>query len=59
MGIIKNIDAQTVSQLMLLIQPAYLQKSAGKVMEKEERDTMRAKIIRDKLTYSSTESAEN
>ncbi len=49
MGIIKEINRQTVNELFLLIQPAHLQKLDGKVLNTNERDLKRAALIREKL----------
>jgi len=49
MGIIKNLNMGTINEIMLLIQPASLQKSAGRVLSPEERDIKRAELIRSKL----------
>lgn len=49
MGIIKNVDISLLNEIMLLIQPATLQKIEGKPLSPEERDIKRAEIIRDKL----------
>ncbi|RCX09981.1 protein arginine kinase [Anaerobacterium chartisolvens] len=49
MGIIKGISIETLNEIMLLIQPASLQKTAGSVLGPDERDIKRAEIIRNKL----------
>ena len=49
MNLIKSIDIQMVNELFILAQPAHLQKYAGKVLEREERDVVRAALIREKL----------
>lgn len=49
MGIINNIEIETLNELTLLIQSANLQKMAGTPMASEERDVMRAELIRKKL----------
>ncbi len=49
MGIIKDINIETLNEIMLLIQPASLQKTAGSVLGPDERDIKRAEIIRNKL----------
>jgi len=46
MGIIKDIDRNTLDNIMLLIQPANLQKTIGKPLSPEERDLRRAELIR-------------
>lgn len=47
--IIKDIDARVFNELMVLIQPACLQRAAGKEMSSFERDVQRADLIRDRL----------
>jgi protein arginine kinase len=49
MGIIKNISMKVLNEVMIIIQPALLQKRAGSSLSSDERDTKRAEIIRDKL----------
>ena len=49
MGVIKTVHIHTVNELFMLAQPAHLQKYAGKSLSQEERDKMRATLIRDKL----------
>jgi protein arginine kinase len=46
MGIIKTIDRSTLDKIMLLTQPANLQKTIGKPLSPEERDLRRAELIR-------------
>ncbi|MEW6173615.1 MAG: protein arginine kinase [Bacillota bacterium] len=47
--IIGNIPLGLVSELMVLIQPAFLTKAAGKDLKPFERDMLRARLIRDRL----------
>lgn len=49
MGIIKNISIDKMNELMILTQPATLQRLAGKALTPDERDYMRANIVREKL----------
>lgn len=49
MGIIKDITRETLNEIMVMIQPANLQKIAGKLLNAEERDAFRAEVIRTKL----------
>ena len=49
MGIIKNIDIDTIRELMLLMQPAHLQKLAGRPLNPDERDIVRAEFIQKRL----------
>jgi len=52
MGIIDNINIETLNEIMLAIQPATLQKSVGRPLEPEERDAVRAMTVRDKILKS-------
>lgn len=49
MGIIKNIDFDTVNHLMTEIQPATLMKNIGKKLTPQERDRIRAELVRTAL----------
>jgi len=49
MGIIKDINMEKIDQIMLLIQPASLQKFVGRQLTPVERDVKRAELIRKKL----------
>jgi len=49
LGIIKKIKNQVVNQLLIMIQPAHLQKIEGKKLSASARDTKRAAIIRERL----------
>jgi protein arginine kinase len=49
MGIIKDVDIETLNKIMLLIQPANLQKASNRALSADERDIKRAEIIRSKL----------
>lgn len=50
MGIIKSISKSVLDEIMLLTQPANLQKEVGEPIGPEERDLKRAEIIRSKLS---------
>jgi len=49
MGIIKQTGKEMLNELMLLIQPAILQKTVGRPLSSEERDIHRADLLRGKL----------
>ncbi len=49
MGVIKEIPLALVNALLLLCQPAHLQKYAARGMDATERDTARGEIIRGKI----------
>lgn len=52
LGFIKDIRNNTLNELMMLIQPAHLQKLEGKQLSPSERDIKRAELIRKKLGIS-------
>lgn len=49
MGIVKDISLEKVNEILLLSQPAHLQKTAGNKAQPYERDIKRADFIRSKL----------
>jgi len=49
MGIIKDIERQVINELMVLTQPAHLQKVSGKDLDAAGRDIERADLIRERL----------
>lgn len=50
LGIIKNIPAPLIIELMVLTRPAFLVKVVGKELSPMERDVYRAQLIRKKLS---------
>lgn len=50
---VRNLDADSVGQMMLMTQPGHLQKIAQASLESEKRDEMRAAMIRRKLGKAS------
>jgi protein arginine kinase len=50
LGIIESPDLATINQLQILAQPAHLQKLERQALTPAERDTARARIIRERLT---------
>ena len=51
MGIIKEgLGVRAVNRILILIQPAHLQKLEGKSLSPQERDIKRADIVRSKLS---------
>lgn len=50
LGIIEGISQQILNELMILTQPGFLQKYAGKVITAGERDILRATLIRERLS---------
>ena len=49
LGRIEKIDLATVNELFMLTQPAHLQLRAGRVLDADQRDSLRAEIIRNRL----------
>lgn len=49
LGRIRDIDIKTVNELFTLTQPAHLQIKAGTMLDPDQRDSMRAEIIRQTL----------
>lgn len=49
MGIIDFLSIATINNILLLSQPAHLIKYHGKEMESDERDVVRAEMVREKL----------
>lgn len=49
MKIIDFLDVSLLNEILLLSQPAHLQKYYGSVMDNNERDFVRAKMVREKL----------
>lgn len=49
LDIVNYIDKKILNELMVLVQPAHLQKYYGKILDSSERDILRANLIRNKL----------
>ncbi|GAK09523.1 putative ATP:guanido phosphotransferase YacI [Geomicrobium sp. JCM 19038] len=49
LDLIEGIDAKILNELMILIQPAFLQQYAKKALTTEQRDERRASLIRERL----------
>ena len=48
-GLIENIDFDTINHLMIEVQPATLMKNIGKKLTVQERDQLRAELVRSAL----------
>ena len=55
MGTIGGINIETLNEIMLVTQPAYIQRLAGKILSTDERDIRRAELIRSRLSVKETE----
>ncbi len=49
LGILKKMNRRVVDELLLVTQPAHLQKSEGKKLKAKDRDQARASLVREKL----------
>ena len=49
LGIIKNLNTELLNYLFIMIQPAHLQKIYKKNLSHQERDSIRAELLREKL----------
>lgn len=49
MGLMTGMELEDLNEMMLMIQPAYLQKLSGRQLSPDERDLRRAELIRKKL----------
>ncbi|WP_019123572.1 protein arginine kinase [Brevibacillus massiliensis] len=50
LGIIKNVSAFTLNELLVMTQPGFLQQHAGQKLTPEQRDERRARLIRERLS---------
>lgn len=48
-GLIQGVSRNILNELMILTQPGFLQQYAGKSLDPEERDVLRATLIRERL----------
>lgn len=49
LNLIQGVDSSVLNDLMILIQPAFLQQYAQKALSTEQRDERRASLIRERL----------
>ena len=49
LGVFENIDFDTINHLMIEVQPATLMKNIGKKITPQERDCIRAEVVRTSL----------
>lgn len=49
LGILKKMNRRVVDELLLVTQPAHLQKAEGKKLRPKDRDQARASLVREKL----------
>lgn len=56
LGIIEDVDVSIMNELMVFMQPGFLQRYANAELTQEERDIFRAKLFRERLAISSATS---
>ena len=49
LGIIQDVDVSILNELMIFMQPGFLQQYAGTELSQEDRDIFRAKLFRERL----------
>ena len=49
-GVVKDVAISTLDHMLTLIQPAYIQKMFGRLLNSAERDVQRAKLVREILS---------
>lgn len=49
LGLVGQLSVPRINEIMLVTQPGHLQKTAGRTLTPEERDGLRAQVVRDKL----------
>jgi protein arginine kinase len=54
-GVIGDVGIETLDQMLTLIQPAYIQKMYGRMLNSSERDIQRAKLVREILSQKPEE----
>jgi len=54
LGILKSVDRKTVDELLMAAQPGHLQKLEGKALKPKDRDRVRAKRVRERLSRGET-----
>ncbi|MFA6281330.1 MAG: protein arginine kinase [Candidatus Omnitrophota bacterium] len=53
LGIINDVSRELINSLFIIIQPAHLQKIEARILNEDERDYIRAQILREKLSKNS------
>lgn len=49
-GLVREVSTKLLNQLMVVTQPSHLQAAAGKALEPDERDVLRAELVRRMLS---------
>jgi protein arginine kinase len=55
LNLIQGVSQDILNELMILTQPGFLQQYAKKTLEPEERDVLRATLIRERLKLEQNE----
>lgn len=55
LGLIENVSRNILNELMILTQPGFLQQYAGESLQSDERDQLRATLIRERLAMEREE----
>ena len=50
MDILSGVETGTLNDIMVNTQPSHLQHRAGRLLDPEERDVLRASVVRERLT---------
>ena len=58
-GVIPDVSVETLDQMLTLIQPAYIQKMFGRMLNSGERDVHRAKLVREMISGKAKPEEEN
>ena len=48
-GVLDGVDINTLDHMLALVQPAYIQKMFGQMLNSDERDVQRAKLVREMI----------
>ena len=56
LGIIQDVDMSILNELLIFMQPGFLQQYAGTELSQEERDIFRANLFRERLSVERTSS---
>jgi protein arginine kinase len=59
LGLIKGVPSSVMNELMVMIQPAFLQQYAGQRLDAEQRDFRRAQLIRERFSLADHEKPES
>lgn len=49
LDMVRGVDAATINEMVMMTQPAHLQKLSGKLLDPADRDVLRSSLIRERL----------